>query len=247
MGLAPFAKGEIDIAAIVAAHSADRDGGQAPFPASLPSIFAAPTVPQDGVASPLARLSLLGNLEETTEGVLMEALATQPLGRAYEDEPRVLILVADDDRPTRSLLASCAREVAAAGVVLEAEDGAEAIQLGLQRKPEIAVLDVDLPRLGGIEAAVTLRELQPRMRLALQSADPLTDVHRARASRLPLFSKLDLDRTGAWLHAQVQWCLAALEKHHFACAVCGYGVVRAAPPERCPMCQTEHAWTPRMV
>jgi hypothetical protein len=26
------------------------------------------------------------------------------------------------------------------------------------------------------------------------------------------------------------------------CAACGYGIVRAAPPERCPMCQGEQTW-----
>lgn len=26
------------------------------------------------------------------------------------------------------------------------------------------------------------------------------------------------------------------------CSACGYGIVRSAPPERCPMCQSEDAW-----
>ena len=26
------------------------------------------------------------------------------------------------------------------------------------------------------------------------------------------------------------------------CSGCGYGIVRAAPPERCPMCQEDHGW-----
>jgi rubrerythrin len=26
------------------------------------------------------------------------------------------------------------------------------------------------------------------------------------------------------------------------CTACGYGAVRSAAPERCPMCQAEHAW-----
>jgi rubrerythrin len=27
------------------------------------------------------------------------------------------------------------------------------------------------------------------------------------------------------------------------CSSCGYGIVRATPPERCPMCQRESTWT----
>ena len=26
------------------------------------------------------------------------------------------------------------------------------------------------------------------------------------------------------------------------CSICGYGVVRAVPPERCPMCQQRSLW-----
>jgi rubrerythrin len=26
------------------------------------------------------------------------------------------------------------------------------------------------------------------------------------------------------------------------CSLCGYGIVRAAPPERCPMCQAGARW-----
>jgi hypothetical protein len=28
----------------------------------------------------------------------------------------------------------------------------------------------------------------------------------------------------------------------FKCSVCGYGVARSTPPERCPMCHNEGAW-----
>jgi hypothetical protein len=35
------------------------------------------------------------------------------------------------------------------------------------------------------------------------------------------------------------------QKLTFECAVCAYGVVRRTPPERCPMCHSEDAWTHR--
>jgi CheY-like chemotaxis protein len=160
----------------------------------------------------------------------------------------VQLLLADDDPLARSLLAACARETVGGVDVLEADDGAEAIQLGLQRRPEIALLDVDMPRLGGIEAATTLRELQPRMRLALQTGDPLTHVERARDERLPLFDKLEVDRMLAWLRAQVEWFTETPwepqvpRKLSLVCRACGYGILRPTPPGRCPMCQAESAW-----
>jgi CheY-like chemotaxis protein len=167
-----------------------------------------------------------------------------PTPQTIDDRETVLrLLVADDDPLARSLLASCAREWVGEIAVLEAEDGAEAVQLGLQKRPEIALLDVNMPRLGGIEAALTLRELQPRMRLALQTGEP--HAHRARAEEehLPLFGKLELDRTLAWLRAQVAWFEPKTRhKRSLLCGACGYGIVRATPPGRCPMCQAESAW-----
>jgi CheY-like chemotaxis protein len=90
--------------------------------------------------------------------------------------------------------------------VLEAVDGAEAIQIGLQRRPQIALLDVGMPRLGGLAAALTLRELHPEMRLALHTADASVHRRHARQHRLPLFDKLDLARTIAWLELQARAC-----------------------------------------
>jgi CheY-like chemotaxis protein len=178
----------------------------------------------------------------------MEALAALPYENAFEHEQRVQVLVADDDPLARSLLASSASDSLDEVVVLEAEDGAQAIRIGLQHRPAIALLDINMPRLGGIEVAITLRDLQPRMRLALQTADPLTHRERARTHQLPLFSKLEPDHTLAWLRAQIDWYTETQSeaetprKLNLRCACCGYGVFRSTPPERCPMCQVEKAW-----
>jgi len=36
--------------------------------------------------------------------------------------------------------------------------------------------------------------------------------------------------------------LGVLRKRSLKCSVCGYGIARAAPPERCPMCQAVGSW-----
>ena len=102
-----------------------------------------------------------------------------------------------------------------------------------------------MPRLGGIEAALTLRELRPQMRLALQSADPHAHRDRARECRLPLFDKLELERAYVWLELRAQSFIevpAFEEKRGLECCACGYGIARSVPPERCPMCQREDTW-----
>lgn len=112
------------------------------------------------------------------------------------------------------------------------------MQLGLQHRPEIALLDVSMPRLDGIEVALMLREQHPQLRAALQTADPAAHYERARAEQLPLFDKLQIARALAWVKAQAH----AGPARSLVCSVCGYGIVRAMPPDRCPMCQTERTW-----
>lgn len=159
------------------------------------------------------------------------------------------LLLADDDEAIRTLTRVRARADVAGLEVLEAEDGAEAIQLGLQRRPRLALLDVHMPRLGGIEAAITLRELQPQMRVALQTADPRTHRERAQEHRLLLFDKLDLERAIDWLAQQARALREPppppsrpAPRLALECSVCGYGAVRFVPPDRCPMCQGERTW-----
>jgi CheY-like chemotaxis protein len=160
-------------------------------------------------------------------------------------EPRLKLLLADDDDRLRALEAGRACEVVEGLIVLEAKNGAEAIQIGLQQRPQLALLDADMPRVGGIEVAMTLRELQPQMRLALQTADPPAYRGRARECRLPLFDKLQLDRVFNWLELQAQSFVEARilqPKRRFECSACGYSIARSVPPERCPMCQREDTW-----
>jgi CheY-like chemotaxis protein len=179
----------------------------------------------------------------------MKGVASGP--PRHGDEWRLTLLLADDDARARSLLGALARERVDGLAVLEAWDGAEAIQIGLRQHPQIALLAVGMPGVGGIEAALTLRALRPQIRLALGSEQPLVDRGRAREHRLPLFDLRDTDDAIAWLELQAQTWLAVRARRKFAerlsleCTVCGYGVSRHAPPARCPMCQTESRWLRR--
>ena len=66
------------------------------------------------------------------------------------------LLVADDDRLVRVTLARGLREHGYD--VIEAEDGAQAVQLGIEHAPDLAILDMKMPNVSGIEAAESLRD-----------------------------------------------------------------------------------------
>jgi DNA-binding response OmpR family regulator len=70
--------------------------------------------------------------------------------------PSALILVADDDEDIRRLL-RFRLERAGYGVV-EARDGEEALALALQHRPDLAVMDVMMPKATGYEVTRRLRE-----------------------------------------------------------------------------------------
>jgi two-component system, response regulator PdtaR len=80
--------------------------------------------------------------------VTPESLDSVPEG----DPPRLRILIAEDETiirlDLRDVLERAGHEVCA-----EARDGEEAVALAQSEHPELAILDVKMPRLDGIEAA----------------------------------------------------------------------------------------------
>jgi CheY-like chemotaxis protein len=171
-----------------------------------------------------------------------------------EPVTHVRVLVADDDEGVRAHFVSLLGDATGIASTLEAEDGAEAMQVGLQLRPEIAVLDLNMPRLSGVEVAQTLSALQPSMRIALRSSNPNDLRARAGGLGIPLFDKLECDRLVHWVETQARSCrpcteepvaaVSALQRRRdLTCLLCGYGIVSRKPPERCPMCQVDAAWT----
>jgi two-component system chemotaxis response regulator CheY len=74
------------------------------------------------------------------------------------------VLVVDDDPFIRKLVATTLEDVAGFDLV-EAADGLEALEVAGRAAPEIVFLDIDMPRLDGLEACRRLRQ-QSSMRAA---------------------------------------------------------------------------------
>jgi len=75
-----------------------------------------------------------------------------------EPSPTPLVLVADDDPDILTLVGF--RLERAGYEVLPARDGEEALALALERQPDLAILDVMLPKLDGYEVTQRLRSNQ---------------------------------------------------------------------------------------
>lgn len=73
-------------------------------------------------------------------------------------EDGLRVVIADDHMVVRQGIRTVLEEVPGLRVVAEAGDGAEALQLIAQHKPDVAVLDVTMPLKTGLEVAKELRE-----------------------------------------------------------------------------------------
>ncbi len=79
------------------------------------------------------------------------------------------VLLADDHELIRSGLRAVLDAQPDIEVVAEAEDGAEALRRGLVEDVDLAVIDVSMPRLTGLQAAHELRRRRPDVRVLMLS------------------------------------------------------------------------------
>ncbi len=63
------------------------------------------------------------------------------------------VLIADDERPARKFLANLLASWPDVALVGEASNGKEAVELIEQLRPDLALLDLQMPELGGLDAA----------------------------------------------------------------------------------------------
>lgn len=73
---------------------------------------------------------------------------------------KLRIVIADDERPARLFLKNILLEFEDAEIVGEAEDGAETVEMIREIKPDLALLDLQMPVLSGIEVVKMLRKSQ---------------------------------------------------------------------------------------
>ncbi len=124
---------------------------------------------------------------------------------------RIRVLLADDHALVRHGLRLTLETEPDFDVVAEAADGAEAVAVGLREHVDLAVLDVAMPRLTGIQAARQLTEQRPDLKVLILSMHDneqfFFEALRAGASGYVLKSAAHEDL--------VQACRAALRSELF--------------------------------
>jgi DNA-binding NarL/FixJ family response regulator len=111
------------------------------------------------------------------------------------------ILIADDHGIVRAGLRMLLDRQEGMNVVAEAEDGVEAVEMAIGQKPDIAILDVAMPRMTGLQAARHIREQAPDVHVLLLSMHDderyLLEALKAGASGYVLKRAADTDLVDA--------------------------------------------------
>jgi two-component system LytT family response regulator len=76
---------------------------------------------------------------------------------------RLRTIIADDERPARNFLKTILQDFEDVEMVGEAENGTEAFELIKAEKPDLALLDLQMPEVTGIEVVKMLRKSQMPM------------------------------------------------------------------------------------
>ena len=89
-------------------------------------------------------------------------------------------MLVDDDEAFAELLAFVLRADADAEIVGRARDGAEAVQLARELRPDLVVMDLFMPRMDGFEATRRImRQVRGTRVLAVSSSTESEDIERA--------------------------------------------------------------------
>lgn len=110
------------------------------------------------------------------------------------DKPAVRLLLADDHALFRAGVRALLQGLAGYEIVAEACDGEEALRLCRELLPDIALLDIGLPGITGLEVAERLREEKADVRVLIVSAHSDEEYVR-QALRLDVAGYLSKDST----------------------------------------------------
>ncbi|NNC78177.1 MAG: response regulator transcription factor [Woeseiaceae bacterium] len=114
---------------------------------------------------------------------------------------KIRIVVADDHRIVREGIVRILEDAEDCEVVAQAADGVEAVELALELKPDIVVVDLTMPRLGGLDALRRIHSQTPQVRVLVltvhEDEEYIVPIIKAGASGYLVKDSASIDLTEA--------------------------------------------------
>jgi signal transduction histidine kinase len=92
---------------------------------------------------------------------------------------KLRVLLADDHQTVRQGLAELLQAQGDIDIVAQAADGAEALELAREHRPDVVVMDITMPRMNGIDATRAIRTQLPEIRVIGLSMHEQSDMAAA--------------------------------------------------------------------
>ena len=89
---------------------------------------------------------------------------------------KIRILVVDDFEPWRDFACSTVKKVPSLELVAQVSDGLEAVQKSKELQPDLILLDIGLPLLNGIKAALRIRDVSPASKIVFVTENHDRDI-----------------------------------------------------------------------
>lgn len=115
-------------------------------------------------------------LGEAVSGLIEPGLPELVHGASLHSSPRIRVLLVDDHQMLRQGLRTIVNGHSRLEVVGEAGDGLEAIELARVFKPDVVVMDVNMPRCDGVMATKRIKEEFPEMKILALSMHNSPDI-----------------------------------------------------------------------
>jgi DNA-binding NarL/FixJ family response regulator len=115
--------------------------------------------------------------------------------------PPLRLLIADDYAPFTCTLEQLLAREKSVEVVGVAHDGAEAVELAASLDPDVVLLDLDMPRLNGFQAAERIKERSPATRIVIVTGTAGTDARSGDVEGFVLKSAVEQELLPA-IHAE---------------------------------------------
>ena len=111
----------------------------------------------------------------------------------------IRVVVADDDPSVRALVRTLLTSESDYELVAEASDGSAAMDAVEKYDPDLLILDLSMPRLGGAEVLLGVKKSSPATRVLVLTAypdtvEPLLDLADSRLSKTDISELMDLIR-----------------------------------------------------